>query len=543
MLIPKYQGGKAIRNVQSANDLNWNTDVLGSAGYNDTLGMINPANASTYNNMQRDYSNLGFTATKPGASRLSYNQNVANYQTNFNTNTKVNTGTMASLVKSGRITGRGGSSDKGTQWTADGYAGDQTWLRHLGTNNISADNLAKVRAGVNDNIDVIKNLNTGMLNFMPKAKMAGITSGSPQSTMPTKLPTRAAANDDVAASVELPEVAVTAKAPTAKGSGNITPGAGAGTAKNKGGFSILPEDVIALGRMVGGLATNNKAAKQYKAGLKPLLIDTYENTVPITGNYFAKASADKQASNLTSLAARPRTSDASLQLAGELEAQNKAGDIRFQGDMADADMFYKTRMMAQQESDAAKARRTDVANRNRASMLQIDAAKAQIDSAKTTANYQQVINPYLSGIENQFRQNRAARKQYDAESYRQGLLATMQPQYDAAVQAGDTAKQQQLLRQYNTDMLNYSRNNVGMPWMFQRTTPSPNTPYTYAKGGRLTAQERIIIQRAKDFNRRMLEDNKQFHKDIMAAKKQHADMIKHMSSLTSELIKKGMSWK
>lgn len=539
VLIPKYQGGKGIRNVQSANDLNWNTDVLGSAGYNDTLGMINPANASTYNNMQRDYSNLGFTATKPGASRLSYNQNVANYQTNFNTNTKVNTGTMASLVKSGRITGRGGSSDKGTQWTADGYAGDQTWLRHLGTNNISADNLAKARAGVNDNIDVIKNLNTGMLNFMPKAKAAGITSGNPQPAMPTKLESPVPAMGSNPTKKQIRDAKRSQKA---AGDGTVR-GAAGGEKKGLGGFSVLPEDVIALGRMVGGLATNNKAAEQYKAGLKPLLIDTYENTVPITGNYFAKASADRQASNLTSLAARPRTSDASLQLAGELEAQNKAGDIRFQGDMADADMFYKTRMMAQQESDAAKARRTDVANRNRASMLQIDAAKAQIDSAKTTANYQQVINPYLSGIENQFRQNRAARKQYDAESYRQGLLSTMQPQYDAAVQAGDTAKQQQLLRQYNTDMLNYSRNNVGMPWMFQRTTPSPNTPYTYAKGGRLTAQERIIIQRAKDFNRRMLADNKQFHKDIMAAKKQHADMIKHMSSLTSELIKKGMSWK
>ena len=539
VLIPKYQGGKAIRNVQSANDLNWNTDVLGSAGYNDTLGMINPANASTYNNMQRDYSNLGFTATKPGASRLSYNQNVANYQTNFNTNTKVNTGTMASLVKSGRITGRGGSSDKGTQWTADGYAGDQTWLRHLGTNNISADNLAKVRAGVNDNIDVVKNLDTGMLNFMPKAKAAGITSGNPQPAMPTKLESPVPAMGSNPTKKQIRDAKRSQKA---AGDGTVR-GAAGGEKKGLGGFSVLPEDVIALGRMVGGLATNNKAAEQYKAGLKPLLIDTYENTVPITGNYFAKASADRQASNLTSLAARPRTSDASLQLAGELEAQNKAGDIRFQGDMADADMFYKTRMMAQQESDAAKARRTDVANRNRASMLQIDAAKAQIDSAKTTANYQQVINPYLSGIENQFRQNRAARKQYDAESYRQGLLSTMQPQYDAAVQAGDTAKQQQLLRQYNTDMLNYSRNNVGMPWMFQRTTPSPNTPYTYAKGGRLTAQERIIIQRAKDFNRRMLADNKQFHKDIMAAKKQHADMIKHMSSLTSELIKKGMSWK
>lgn len=539
VLIPKYQGGKAIRNVQSANNLNWNTDVLGSAGYNDTLGMINPANASTYNNMQRDYSNLGFTVTKPGASRLSYNQNVANYQTNFNTNTKVNTGTMAGLVKSGRITGRGGSSDKGTQWTADGYAGDQTWLRHLGTNNISADNLAKVRAGVNDNIDVVKNLDTGMLNFMPKAKAAGITSGNPQPAMPTKLESPVPAMGSNPTKKQIRDAERSQKA---AGDGTVR-GAAGGEKKGLGGFSVLPEDVIALGRMVGGLATNNRAAEQYKAGLKPLLIDTYENTVPITGNYFAKASADRQASNLTSLAARPRTSDASLQLAGELEAQNKAGDIRFQGNMADADMFYKTRMMAQQESDAAKARRTDVANRNRASMLQIDAAKAQIDSAKTTANYQQVINPYLSGIENQFRQNRAARKQYDAESYRQGLLSTMQPQYDAAVQAGDTAKQQQLLRQYNTDMLNYSRNNVGMPWMFQRTTPSPNTPYTYAKGGRLTAQERIIIQRAKDFNRRMLADNKQFHKDIMAAKKQHADMIKHMSSLTSELIKKGMSWK
>ena len=421
ILIPKYQGGKAIRNVQSANNLNWNTDILG-------------------------------------------------------------------------------------------------------TNNISADNLAKVRAGVNDNIDVVKNLDTGMLNFMPKAKAAGITSGNPQPAMPTKLESPVPAMGSNPTKKQIRDAKRSQKA---AGDGTVR-GAAGGEKKGLGGFSVLPEDVIALGRMVGGLATNNKAAEQYKAGLKPLLIDTYENTVPITGNYFAKASADRQASNLTSLAARPRTSDASLQLAGELEAQNKAGDIRFQGDMADADMFYKTRMMAQQESDAAKARRTDVANRNRASMLQIDAAKAQIDSAKTTANYQQVINPYLSGIENQFRQNRAARKQYDAESYRQGLLSTMQ---------------QQLLRQYNTDMLNYSRNNVGMPWMFQRTTPSPNAPYTYAKGGRLTAQERIIIQRAKDFNRRMLADNKQFHKDIMAAKKQHADMIKHMSSLTSELIKKGMSWK
>lgn len=541
VLVPKYQGGKTmLRNVMSSPTLNWEQHIAGSQDYANTIGGITAANASKYNNMQGRYSSLGLG--NPSAN-ISYNKDVAGYQGDFENLTTINNA-IGNLDKQGIITGRGGSSDKGsTGWTPDGYAGTKTQQRHLGTVGVSNSALQGIRSQAAQNgLDVVKNLDQGMLNFMPGLKRAGITSGGPQSTIPTKLPTRTA-SDDIAASVELPEVAVTAKAPAAKSSGNITPGTGAGTSKGRG-FNILPEDVIALGRMTGGLAANNKAAKQYKAGLKPLLIDTYENTVPITGNYFAKASADRQASNLTSLAARPRTSDASLQLAGELEAQNKAGDIRFQGDMADADMFYKTRMMAQQESDAAKARRTDVANRNRASMLRIDAAKAQIDSAKTTANYQQVINPYLSGIENQFRQNRAARKQYDAESYRQGLLATMQPQYDAAVQAGDTAKQQQLLRQYNTDMLNYSRDNVGMPWMFQKRTQVPSTPaYSYAKGGRLSPQERIIIQRAKDFNKRMLEDNKQFHKDIMAAKKQHADMIKHMSSLTSELIKKGMSWK
>lgn len=537
-LVPKYQGGKQIRNVASAADLNWNTDILGSTGYNSTLGRINPANASTYNNMQGAYSKLGFTNVKPGATKLAYNKDVADYQTNFNANTSVNSGTMAGLVKAGRITGRGGSSDKGTQWAADGYAGDQTWLRHLGTTAITPENLAKVRAGVGNNIDVVKNLDQGMLNFMPALKRAGITSGEPQAAMPTKL--TSPINNATTPVSNTPSPASATKSTPATG-GTITPGA---SPSKKGlGFNILPEDVIALGRMVGGLHANNKAAEQYKAGLKPLLIDTYENTVPIQGNLFAKMSADKQASDLTSLAARPRTSDASLQLAGQLEAQNKAGQMRFQGDMADADMFYKTRMLAQQESDAAKARRTEVANRNRASMLQIDAAKAQIDAAKTTANYQQVINPYLSGIENQFRQNRAAKKQYEAESYRQGLLANMQPQWDAATKAGDTAAQQRLMREYNTNMLNYSKDNVGMPWMFQKKTTVPSSPQWVKQGGKLTPQERIIIQRAKDFNRRMLQDNKQFHKDIVAAKKQHADLIKHMSSLTAELIKKGMSWK
>jgi hypothetical protein len=260
-------------------------------------------------------------------------------------------------------------------------------------------------------------------------------------------------------------------------------------------LNVAPEEVLALGRMVGGLAANNRAAKVYKEGLKPTLLDTFENTVPLQGNFQAKTNAEQQAGNLESVAARPRTSDASLQLAGELEASDRAGQARFQGGLQDAEMFYKTRMLGQQESDAAKARRVEVANRNRASMNAIDAAKKQIDAGRITANYQQVIAPYLAGVENRFRQARGMKNQLALESY----LNRVGSEYDT-------------------------------PWLVRFS----------GKGSKLSYAEKAMLQRAKDFNKRLSDDNKQFHKDIMESKREHNKMIANMSALTAALIKKGM---
>lgn len=267
------------------------------------------------------------------------------------------------------------------------------------------------------------------------------------------------------------------------------------TPKKKLKLNVAPEEVLALGRMVGGLAANNRAAKVYKEGLKPTLLDTFENTVPLQGNFQAKTNAEQQAGNLESVAARPRTSDASLQLAGELEASDRAGQARFQGGLQDAEMFYKTRMLGQQESDAAKARRVEVANRNRASMNAIDAAKKQIDAGRITANYQQVIAPYLAGVENRFRQARGMKNQSALESY----LNRVGSEYDT-------------------------------PWLVRFS----------GKGSKLSYAEKAMLQRAKDFNKRLSDDNKQFHKDIMESKREHNKMIANMSALTAALIKKGM---
>lgn len=367
--------------------------------------------------------------------------------------------------------------------------------------------------------------------------------------------------------VELPEVVVTADTPKTPATTNPSAIKGAAPKKGKGfNLGVMPEDVIALGRMVGGLAANNRAAKLYKEGLKPTLLDTFENTVPLQGNFQATTNAEQQAGNLESVAARPRTSDASLQLAGELEASGRAGQARFQGGLQDAEMFYKTRMLGQQESDAAKARRVDVANRNRASMNQIDAAKKQIDTARVTSNYQNVIAPYLAEVENQFAQKRAMNQQLDMEEAQREAERTYSPEFDRLTQDYKNAykaygaannnnytgwetsneykslvsRRKSLNDNVSQFLLDKRRGIMGSPYMFQVKNSSIKTPCVKS-GGKLSAADREKLQRAKDFNKRLLEDNKQFHKDIMESKREHNKLIMSMSSLTSELIKKAMS--
>lgn len=301
-------------------------------------------------------------------------------------------------------------------------------------------------------------------------------------------------------------------------------------------LNVAPEEVLALGRMVGGLAANNRAARIYKEGLKPTLLDTFENTVPLQGNFQAVTNAEQQASNLESVAARPRTSDASLQLAGELEASGRAGQARFQGGLQDAEMFYKTRMLGQQESDAAKARRVEVANRNRASMNAIDAAKKQIDAGRVTANYQQVIAPYLAGVENRFRQTKAMRDQLALESYlneansnyNTSAAKIMEDYKDDPI--GAQRELSKLQKGLQSDMLKKRSSLISTPWLVQFS----------GKGSKLSYAERAMLQRAKNFNKRLSDDNKQFHKDVMESKREHNKMITNMSALTAALIKKGM---
>lgn len=347
--------------------------------------------------------------------------------------------------------------------------------------------------------------------------------------------------------------------------GSIIP---ASNIKKSYNFNVVPEDILSLGRMVGGLSTNNKAAKLYKEGLKPTLISTFENTVPVQGNFQAKTIAEQQANSIESMVSKPRTSDSSLQLAAQLEANNKAAQMRFQGALQDSEMFYKTRMLGQQESDAAKARRIEAANKNISAINQINAAKKQIDATKATANYSQVIAPFLAGIENKLLQKKAMKQQLDMESAQKEAERLYSPEFDKLAEEYNTAyknygannnnnytgwetsneykslisKRKSLNNDISQFLLNKKRSIIDSPYMFQFEQNPIQQKIPYSKSGsKLTAADRKEIQRTKDFNKRLLEDAKQFHKNIMESKKEHNKMIISMSSLTAELIKKAMS--
>lgn len=166
-IIKANTGTQVKRRNVINNGADWNKHIWGSEGLISTLSGIqaNEEDLKRYNDLQNSYSKLGFTDAAPGDD-LTYNQGVADYQGAFENLTDINGGTIAGLIQQGVLQGRGGSSDKTDLWKGDGLAGTQTWLRHLGTNFTSKDQLAKYNEmGLHKDIEAFINPETNMVNF------------------------------------------------------------------------------------------------------------------------------------------------------------------------------------------------------------------------------------------------------------------------------------------------------------------------------------------------------------------------------------------
>ena len=198
-------------------------------------------------------------------------------------------------------------------------------------------------------------------------------------------------------------------------------------------LKVTPE-LIGIGRLFSSLRTNDKVSKVLDKSLRPVLRNTYERYSPITGAFGEMQLMNGQAANIRRQASRPFTSDASLQLAGQLEADRQARDLEYQGFLADDKEIKRTQEAALARQEDNIARRSDVANFNRASINQTNREKAQLEATRLRHNWQSVDN-FLQGVEERLRTSLAERR-----AIRQ----------NASMQAAQT-RYQEFLQRFNED--------------------------------------------------------------------------------------------
>lgn len=344
---------------------------------------------------------------------------VGTHQDNFNTMTgKAN----QYIDQYSGLVGRGGSSDKAEQnWKADNLQGSKTSLRTEGYSMDDTDEMFRNSERVKEIMDLSSKL--GM-----RYDKLGISGGgnnyygwSLAEPAPVQQPK---------ASIPVPEADLDPgkidKDNGFRPEGSPMPrtetnpanlGSGEGNERSSG---IDVAGVISsnlLGNLDPIISTmmNRRATKDTQKAIRPTLASSYRTYRPVENDYFAKASADRNASALTSAGYRManNTADAALGNASYLAALSKAAGMRFTGDQVSNDRFYTTRDLSMQEENANVARNTAVANSNRDAMNRASYMRAMVGINGRMQNWTGVWQPWMREKRAMAMQNEAAQKAKD----------------------------------------------------------------------------------------------------------------------------------
>ena len=148
---------------------------------------------------------------------------------------------------------------------------------------------------------------------------------------------------------------------------------------------------------------NNKIADRALEAEKPFLQDISESHRSVYGDYRAQVEGEKRAAELRNMAAKPITSDGALQQQMMMEAQIKGNEYINQGNAQDEAMMKQTREVAWQQEKENQQARQSVAMQNRQAMLMSEKNKTDLENARDSANYSQVVAPLLQGMNTRLR--------------------------------------------------------------------------------------------------------------------------------------------
>lgn len=319
------------------------------------------------------------------------------------------------------------------------------------------------------------------------------------------------------------------------------------------------DNLLAAGRLAGTLYTNNKVAKTVSESLKPMELTPHRIRRQVRGDLPTKTFYENQAAESNRLGSRPITSDANLQLAQQLMYNDRALKLKMQGFLADKEAIDKTSLLAQQANEQNQANAVDVTNKNRASMLGIQQAKANIEASKRSANWQQAWNPYLSSMEQKYinyskqlsalnrdAANTAELRKLDAVSKQaQNTLDLARTNWLKA-NTGKSEYDWLNSDEYKNALNDYTEKvttagNVYKDTMSKYDLNNLRKPYSFLmfKSGGSTKD--IAIENMKELNKTFRKNEELFHKIIMDSKKENNKLIMNLSSLTKELIIKSMT--
>lgn len=556
--IFKYQQGTGMSGVQFNPNTTW-YDNYYSPTHRSLIDALKLGKVSyqDINNMQSDHARLYSMAGKNFLSNPYKSDSVRNYQEVFNNfgGGFGNTIGINNAFTSGRynVSNKAYSGDNPTKsFVADGlYSGITDDRRLLGRKGDY--NESQLQKMINDYKGI------GLDFYLDEAdnyyKLRELNPSSPDKGVNPYIGT---------IEEEEPELKGTTPAQITQELTGISPNTGSPGLigpKKRNTASIRWDDVIGTGRLLGTIATNNAIARGLKNSLSPLLLDPLQIRRQVVGDLVTRNYMENLGAEANRLGSRPITSDANLALGQALDFNNRAGEYRTKGYFADKQAIDKSTAEARQAAEQNAAARVDVSNRNRASMLGIKQAKANIEAQRRSANWQQAIAPWLMDKEMKIAENRKLNNEldYQESQYARGAeyenaLRSAQtalnnskaaylakegnneagwatsPEYVSAMKAYNTAASKAMDR-YRTGMITARKNTYKYnPFLF-----------VYKSGGHLTYKEKSMLERTKDFNKSLINDRKLFHKMISDSQKENNKLIMSLSGLTKELIIKSMT--
>jgi len=187
------------------------------------------------------------------------------------------------------------------------------------------------------------------------------------------------------------------------------------------GSQINGNDISEFGRALATRGVNQRIDTRVEA---PMSTAPAEVSIPIIGDPLKRNAYYGQANRLVQNTRIPTTSDAALYTAQNLAANGQAAQLRLQGDVINSDAIDRSRQMSLQNTMQNNAARTEVANRNIATL----ANSKQAERAANNQKLGMVAQPLLSFWENKNAENlrtEAYNKQIDGQIALSGLSSTV----------------------------------------------------------------------------------------------------------------------